>query len=303
MRKTRDYPAFKHIDFKWSEGTGLDETGASLDFPKLSAKVRNEIVSFGAPGELRVDDAGVVGGGTRLSPGALHELVAERGDEVVFFDGRNALEAAIGRFRRAVVPDVETTRDFVELLDSGEFDELKGRPVVTYCTGGIRCEVLSSLMTSRGFDFSDHTSVIGTCAGCGGPTNRTVDCTDASCNAEFVLCESCGQCACQVHSQPSAATPVAQRRQQSRSHEGGAANDEPRRRAQGRRGTTRVHIGITTARLIVPDPLRACCRRQRGRPRGRRGLRAYARAERLESASITRMSSARVRDVVWSVIS
>ena len=108
-------------------------------------------MSFGAPGELRVDDDGVVGGGTRLTPDALHELVAERGDDVVFFDGRNALEAAIGRFRGAVVPDVETTRDFVELLDSGEYDELKGRPVVTYCTGGIRCEVLSSLMASRGF--------------------------------------------------------------------------------------------------------------------------------------------------------
>jgi UPF0176 protein len=235
VRKTRDYPAFKHIDFTWSEGTGLDETGASLDFPKLSVKVRGEIVSFGAPAELRVDEAGVVGGGTRLSPDALHDLVAERGDEVVFFDGRNALEAAIGRFRNAVVPDVETTRDFVDLLDSGEYDDLKGRPVVTYCTGGIRCEVLSSLMTSRGFgevyqldggiarygerfgddglwqgslyvfdgrgsvDFSDHTIVIGTCRGCGGPTNRTVNCTDASCDAEFVLCESCGSAACATH--------------------------------------------------------------------------------------------------------
>ena len=217
MRKTRDYPAFKHIDFKWSEGTGLDEAGASLDFPKLSVKVRDEIVSFGAPGELRVDGDGVVGGGTRLTPDALHELVAERGDDVVFFDGRNALEAAIGRFRGAVVPDVETTRDFVELLDSGEYDDLKGRPVVTYCTGGIRCEVLSSLMASRGFgevyqleggivrygerfgddglwegslyvfdgrgsvDFSDHAAVIGACAVCGAPTKRTANCPDAAC--------------------------------------------------------------------------------------------------------------------------
>jgi UPF0176 protein len=235
VRKTRDYPPFKHIDFKWSEGTGLDEAGASLDFPKLSVKVRDEIVSFGAPGELRVDGGGVVGGGTRLSPDALHELVAERGDDVVFFDGRNALEAGIGRFRGAVVPDVETTRDFVELLDSGEYDDLKGRPVVTYCTGGIRCEVLSSLMASRGFgevyqleggivrygerfgdsglwegslyvfdgrgsvDFSDGAAVIGRCAGCGAPTNRTANCPDASCRAQFVVCESCGAIGCREH--------------------------------------------------------------------------------------------------------
>ena len=57
IRKTRGYPAFKNIDFKWSEGTGLDEDGQSLDFPKLVVKVRDEIVSFGAPGELRVDSS------------------------------------------------------------------------------------------------------------------------------------------------------------------------------------------------------------------------------------------------------
>jgi len=235
VRKTREYPAFKHIDFKWSEGTGLDEQGASADFPKLSVKVRDEIVSFGAPGELSVDEQGVVGGGAKLSPDALHELMAERGDDVVFFDGRNALEAAIGRFAGAVVPDVETTRDFVDELDSGKYDELKGRPVVTYCTGGIRCEVLSSLMTSRGFgevyqldggivrygerfgddglwqgslyvfdgrgsvDFSDHTAVIGTCVACGTPTKRTANCTDASCRAQFVVCESCDATTCELH--------------------------------------------------------------------------------------------------------
>jgi len=240
VRKTRAYPAFKHIDFKWSEGSGLDETGASLDFPKLVVKVRDEIVSFGAPGELRVDDSGVVGGGIRLTPDALHDLVAARGDDIVFFDGRNVLEAAIGRFRDAVVPDVETTRDFVELLDSGEYDELKGRPVVTYCTGGIRCEVLSSLMSSRGFgevyqleggvvrygerfgdgglwegslyvfdgrgsiDFSDGAVVIGRCTGCGAPTNRTANCPDASCRAQFVVCQSCDAVPCTAHAASSA---------------------------------------------------------------------------------------------------
>ncbi len=236
VRRTREYPAFREIDFKWSEGTGLDDSGASLDFPKLTVKVRDEIVSFGAPGELSVGGGGVVGGGTRLTPDALHELVAERGDDVAFFDGRNALEAAIGRFRGAIVPDVETTRDFVAELDSGKYDDLKGRPVVTYCTGGIRCEVLSSLMVSRGFgevyqleggivrygerfgddglwqgslyvfdkrgaiEFSDHAAVIGSCVVCGTPANRTGNCADASCTTERVVCESCELPPCAVHS-------------------------------------------------------------------------------------------------------
>jgi UPF0176 protein len=192
-------------------------------------------VSFGAPGELRVDEHGVIGGGARLSPEDLHALMDERGEEVVFFDGRNSLEAQIGRFRGAVVPDTETTRDFVRLLDSGAYDDLKGKPVVTYCTGGIRCEVLSSLMTARGFgevyqleggivrygekygddgywdgslyvfdkrgsvDFSDHAAVIGECVGCGAATKRTANCPDLSCRVQSVVCEDCDAVYCAEH--------------------------------------------------------------------------------------------------------
>ncbi|QYG13035.1 rhodanese-related sulfurtransferase [Microbacterium sp. PAMC22086] len=235
LRSFRSYQPFADADSKWSEGTGVDAQGRSVDFPKLSVKVRDEIVSFGAPGELRVDENGVVGGGTRLTPEELHGLIDERGEEVVFFDGRNALEAQIGRFRGAVVPDTETTRDFVELLDSGVYDDLKGKPVVTYCTGGIRCEVLSSLMTARGFgevyqleggivrygekygddglwdgslyvfdgrgsvDFSDHAAVIGECVGCGAATKRTANCPDPSCRSQFVVCEDCVAVPCTAH--------------------------------------------------------------------------------------------------------
>lgn len=233
-RSFRSYAPFAAVDLKWSEGSGVDASGHSTDFPRLSVKVREEIVSFGAPGELQVDDNGVVGGGTRLSPEGVHELVANR-DDVVFFDGRNALEAEIGRFRGAIVPDVATTRDFVELLDSGAYDELKGRPVVTYCTGGIRCEVLSSLMTARGFgevyqleggivrygetfgddglwdgslyvfdgrgsvDFSDHAAIIGVCAGCGAATKRTSNCPEPSCREQHVVCADCVTVACSAH--------------------------------------------------------------------------------------------------------
>ncbi|GAA5155103.1 rhodanese-related sulfurtransferase [Microbacterium pseudoresistens] len=237
LRSFRAYPAFRDADVKWSEGTAIDADGFSTDFPALSVRVRDEIVSFGAPHELTVDERGVVGGGERLSPEELHELVAARGEELVFFDGRNAVEAGIGRFRGAVVPEVDNTREFVGLLDSGAFDDLKGRPVVTYCTGGIRCEVLSGLMKTRGFDevyqldggivhygetfgddglwegslyvfdgrgsidFSDHAAVIGRCAGCGGATNRTANCPDASCRRQFVVCADCAAVPCEDHAE------------------------------------------------------------------------------------------------------
>ena len=226
IRKTRDYPPFAEIDFKWSEGTGDD-------FPKLVVKVRDEIVSFGAPGELRVDENGVVGGGTKLNPQQLHELVEQK--RVTFFDGRNQIEAAIGRFEGAIVPDVANTREFVAELESGKYDHLKDQPVVTYCTGGIRCEVLSSLMVNRGFtevyqldggiakygeaygdaglwkgslyvfdermsvDFTDAAEVIGTCVTCGTPSKQIVNCADPSCRELFVVCAEHTEVLCALH--------------------------------------------------------------------------------------------------------
>ena len=218
LRKTREYAPFRDIDVKWSEGTGDD-------FPRLSVRVREELVSFGAPDELTVDETGVVGGGARLTPEQLHELVAEK--EVTFFDGRNAFEAQIGHFKDAVIPPVSNTREFVAELDSGRYDHLKDRPVVTYCTGGVRCEVLSSLMISRGFsevyqldggiarygeaygddglwegalyvfdkrmsvEFSDHAAVVGTCVACGESSRHMQNCADPACRVQLVVCEMC----------------------------------------------------------------------------------------------------------------
>lgn len=219
LKKTREYAPFHDMDVKWSEGAGND-------FPRLSVRVRDELVSFGAPGELTVDEGGVVGGGIHVTPSQLHDLVAAK--DVTFFDGRNAFEAEIGRFKGAVVPDVANTRDFVAELDSGKYDHLKEQPVVTYCTGGIRCEVLSALMVARGFrevyqldggiatygeqyrdsglwegslyvfdnrmavQFSDDAAVIGRCSQCSEPTSRMQNCSDLACREQLVVCDDCG---------------------------------------------------------------------------------------------------------------
>ena len=91
IKNTREYPGFKKIDFKWSQGTGND-------FPKLKIQVKDELVAFGYQDEIEVDENGVIGGGIHLRPEEVNKLVEERGDEVVFFDARNAFEAKIGKF-------------------------------------------------------------------------------------------------------------------------------------------------------------------------------------------------------------
>ncbi len=220
IRATKEFAPFKEIDFKWSEAIG-DE------FPRLSIRVRDEIVTFGASNEIVVDQTGVVGGGVHLKPGEVNQLVAERGDEVVFFDGRSAHEARIGKFKNAIIPDVTTTPDFINELDSGKYDHLKEKPIVTYCTGGIRCEVLSVLMKNRGFkevyqidggivrygeefgddslwegslyvfdkrlkiDFSDHAKVLGSCDYCSASTNQFYDCANLECRCLFLVCSEC----------------------------------------------------------------------------------------------------------------
>lgn len=217
---TRSYAPFRGADITWSDGAGND-------FPRLSVKVRPELVTFKAPDDIVVTESGVQGGGVPLAPDALHSLVAERGDDVVLFDGRNAMEAEIGRFRDAVVPDVGTTRDFLDELDSGRFDHLKDKAVVTYCTGGIRCEVLSVLMRNRGFqevyqleggivkygeafgnsglwegslyvfdnrmhvEFDENAESLGRCTLCGERTPVFVNCTVESCREQFLECEGC----------------------------------------------------------------------------------------------------------------
>jgi UPF0176 protein len=153
--------------------------------------------------------------------------VAKRGDDVVFFDGRNSFEAKVGKFKNAVVPDTATTRDFVQEIESGKYDHLKDKPVVTYCTGGIRCEVLSSVMKTRGFkevyqidggiftygkeygddglwegalytfdnrmsiEFSEKSKTISNCEKCGSPANRFYDCPKVPCNSLNLLCTKC----------------------------------------------------------------------------------------------------------------
>lgn len=244
VRALRGYEPFRRADVKWSQGSGLTpEPGPSgyrelLDFPKLSVKVRDELVTFGVPDEVRIGPEGVIGGGEHLTPQALHRLVEERGDDVVFFDGRNAYEAKVGRFEGAVVPDVRTTREFIAQLDDGTYDALKDRPVVTYCTGGIRCEILTALMKERGFDdvyqldggiarygevygdrglwrgsmyvfdgrmtvdFSDSPTVIGRCVHCDAATSRMQNCELGSCRLQIIVCADCaaaGRDACPDH--------------------------------------------------------------------------------------------------------
>lgn len=220
-REMKSYSNFDGIVFKWSQG-GKDH------FPKLKVKIKDEIVAFDAADELEVDKKGLVGGGKHLKPSALHKLMEERGEEVIFYDGRNMYEAQIGRFKNTIVPNVTTSRDFIKDIEEGEISKYKDRPIVTYCTGGIRCEILSVLMRHRGYQevyqldggivkygekygddgywegklfvfddrmqvgFSDQARDIATCEQCGAKTSNQVNSTNIR-RKLHVVCENCAK--------------------------------------------------------------------------------------------------------------
>ncbi len=231
IKTTKQYPGFKDMVFKWSDG-------GRENFPRMSVKVKKELVAFETYDEIDINEEGVVGGGLHLKPAEVNQMVEQYGDDVVFFDGRNQYEAKVGRFKNAVVPDTRTSRDFKRELDSGKYDELKDKKVISYCTGGVRCELLSAMMKQRGFkdvyqidggiakygetygddglwegslyvfdgrmgmNFSDHAKVIGECLHCGGKTSNYENCALPSCNKLVLVCESCKQDPARLYDKP-----------------------------------------------------------------------------------------------------
>ncbi len=218
-REMKSHPKFENITYKWS-------TGGTEHFPKLKVKVKTEIVAFDAADEIIVGENGIENGGKHLKPQQLHKLVQERGDEVLFYDGRNMYEAQIGRFKNAIIPKVVTSKDFKEDLENGEISKYKDKPIVTYCTGGIRCEILSAMMINRGFNevyqmdggivkygekfgddgmwegklfvfddrmkigFSDKSKDIASCEKCGEKTSNQINSTNVR-RRLHVICEEC----------------------------------------------------------------------------------------------------------------
>lgn len=113
----------------------------SLPFLRLKVRIRPEIITFDP--EL---DPGLARTGEALAPGAWHALL-ESG-EVQLVDTRNDYEVAIGSFRNAVNPGIDSFTEFgpwaLEHLD-------RERPVAMFCTGGVRCEKASAWLLAQGY--------------------------------------------------------------------------------------------------------------------------------------------------------
>lgn len=212
VREMNQHPMFKGIEFKWSQGKGND-------FPRLSVKVRPELVTLAPEEKFDVFDKS-----TGLRPKEWHEYISKNPD-VTILDARNDYESDIGAFKgnNVVKPKIGAFKQIKEHLEDLDKEE----PVLTYCTGDIRCEYLSAYMKHKGFKevyhldggivkygeefgddghwegkcfvfdnrlnvaFSDHSEDVGDCVYCENNTSRHINCSNVACNRLVLVCSNC----------------------------------------------------------------------------------------------------------------
>jgi UPF0176 protein len=150
IRLYRDYMdqhrVFKNIDFK-------ESTSEILPFPKMRIRARNEIITT----EIK-NDVDWTLRGKYVDRDTFHKWL-ERGEEMIILDMRNDYEWEIGRFVGSVKPPMKYFRDLKSCMEF--YDQFKGKKIVMFCTGGIRCEPASALFVKYGFDRSQVYHLLG----------------------------------------------------------------------------------------------------------------------------------------------
>jgi UPF0176 protein len=200
--------------------------GDGKSFPRISVKVRPELVTLSLDPEKDINPNETTG--KHITAEELHDWLTS-GKEFYIVDMRNDYEHKVGYFEDSILAPLENFRDLPEKLE--ELEHLKDKPVVTVCTGGIRCEKASGLLVKNGFnevyqlyggiqtymekypnqhfkgklyvfdgrvtwamnpDSQEH-EIVSECEKCGETSDNYVDCAFLHCNdrRHFICCENC----------------------------------------------------------------------------------------------------------------
>lgn len=138
MEYMKAHPLFKDIVFK------IDEAEEHT-FRKMFVRPRPELVNLSLDADIDPREQT----GEYLSPSEFYEQMQQ--EDTVVLDVRNIYEYDVGHFRGAIKPDVETFRDTPQWVRDNKH-LFEGKKILTYCTGGIRCEKFSGWLKNEGFD-------------------------------------------------------------------------------------------------------------------------------------------------------
>lgn len=208
----RSYKIFEDV---WFKETHTDE----IAFSKMHVRVKSEIVNSG------LYDTSLDNSAPKLTPEQLLKFYEDKKDFVIV-DARNWYESKIGRFKNAITPHITHFREWPKVAES--LQEYKNKTIVTYCTGGIRCEKASAYLREHGFKdvyqidggilnyiqqfpdtyweggmfvFDDRKVVepntkeelkyTSNCHFCGKPTAYHINCHNIDCDKIIVCCHDC----------------------------------------------------------------------------------------------------------------
>ena len=207
--------AFPEINNIWFKEDEAEEQA----FKKMHVRLKNEIVNSA------LNDTSLKNGGKRLDPKKLLEFY-DSGKDFIIVDARNQYESEIGRFKDAITTKMKNFREWKRVVE--QLMEFKNKAVITYCTGGIRCEKASAYMVEQGFTdvyqleggihnfirqypdtyweggmfvFDERRIVtvntkeelknIANCYYCNKPTTYYINCHNQNCDKLFVICHNC----------------------------------------------------------------------------------------------------------------
>jgi UPF0176 protein len=208
----KSYKIFEDI---WFKETPTDQ----IAFNKMHVRVKTEIVNSG------LHDTKLEHTAPKLTPEQLLKFYEDKKDFLIV-DARNWYESKIGRFKNAITPQITHFREWPKVVES--LSEYKDKTIITYCTGGIRCEKASAYMREKGFNnvyqidggilnyiqqfpdtyweggmfvfddrrvFEPNTKeelkYTANCHFCGKPTSYHINCHNIDCDKIIVCCHDC----------------------------------------------------------------------------------------------------------------
>ena len=191
-------------------------------FLKLKIKIRDKIVADG----LGNDEYDLKNNGIHVNASEFNELLNDK--NTIAIDMRNHYESEIGHFEGANLPDVDTFRESLPIINKKYSKHKKDKKILMYCTGGIRCEKASAYLMQNGYEkvyqleggiieytrqvksqdiqnkfigknfvFDNRRSerisqkIISKCHQCGSKCDDHVNCNNEACHLLFIQCEKC----------------------------------------------------------------------------------------------------------------
>ena len=129
-------PRLSDLDVKFSHAT-------EQPFLRFKVRLKREIVTMGIEG---TDPNAIVG--RYVTADKWNDVITD--PNTIVIDTRNDYEISVGTFEGAIDPNTQNFREFPDWVEKNK-DQLEGKRIAMFCTGGIRCEKASSYMLSQGF--------------------------------------------------------------------------------------------------------------------------------------------------------